>query len=293
MQILVLRGGALGDFLVTLPALHLLRTHWPSARIELAGNARAAELAILSGLLDAAHSQHEGRWSALFSEAPLPRPFSAWLDRFDLVVSYWPDVDGALRQHFAHRGKTYIGSHARPMSRPAARHFCDSLSVLGLKAVDFHTRLSLPDTVKEQADQRLGGFKDFLAVHPGSGARVKNWPPECWVELCQKLYQPILIVTGEAERVAISWPEDLFFQQAHEWPLPILAAALQRCSRYLGNDTGVSHLAAAVGARSLLLFGPTDPEIWAPPGDHVTTLRRGPSMSDIPVDDVILAMANS
>lgn len=293
MHILVLRGGALGDFLVTLPALQLLRTQWPTARIELAGNARAAELAILSGLLDAAHSQHEARWSALFSEAPLPRPFSEWLDGFDLIVSFWPDVDGALRRHFAHRGKSFVGTHARPATRPAARHFCEALSVLGLKTEDFQGTLTLSEAVRDQADQRLGGFKDFLAVHPGSGAQVKNWPPECWVELCGKLHQPILIVTGEAERVAITWPEDLFFQQAHEWPLPLLAGALQRCSRYLGNDTGVSHLAAAVGARSLLLFGPTDPEIWAPPGKHVATLRRGASMADISVGDVIVALANS
>lgn len=293
MRILVLRGGALGDFLVTVPALQLLRAHWPAARIELAGNARAADLAILSGQLDAAHSQHEARWSALFSEASLPRAFSDWLDGFDLVVSYWPDIDGALRRHFAHRGKTFIGSHARSITRPAARHFCEALEPLGLKTEDFRPRLILPAAVNEEADRRLGGFHEFVAVHPGSGAAVKNWPPERWAELCEKLHQPILAITGEVERAAIIWPEDLFLQSAHEWPLPTLAGALQRCSRYLGHDTGVSHLAAAVGARCLLFFGPTDPEIWSPPGENVTVLKRGVSMSDITVDDAIIALANS
>jgi len=293
MRILVLRGGALGDFLVTVPALQCLRTHWPGARIELAGNARAAELAILSGLLDVAHSQHEARWSGLFSDAPLARPFSEWLDRFDLVLSFWPDIDGALRRHFAHRGKSFVGSHARPTTTPAARHFCEALEPLGVKPKEFQARLSLPASVAEEADQRLGGFHNFLAIHPGSGMRLKNWPVENWVELCERLHQPILAVTGEAEHVTITWPEDLFLQHAREWPLPILAAALQRCSRYLGHDTGVSHLAAAVGARCLLLFGPTDPAIWAPIGENVAVLKRGTSMTDIAVDDVVIALANS
>lgn len=293
MRILILRGGALGDFLVTLPALHMLRRHWPHARIELVGNARAAELAVICGQLDAVYSQHEARWSCLFNSAPLPRELSAWFDRFDLIASFWPDLDGALRRHFIHREKTFIGSHARPATRPAARHFCDAFAGLGVKPDNFEAKLTLPMSVREEAERRLGGFQDFIAVHPGSGAAEKNWPTERWVELCGRLHQPILAVTGEAERAPIVWPEDSFIQHAHQWPLPVLAGALMRSSRYLGNDTGISHLAAAVGARCVLLFGPTDPEIWAPPGENVHGLKRGASMNAISVDDVVIALANT
>src|SRR5438876_493512 len=90
-SILVLRGGALGDFIVTLPALLLLRKRWPKARIELAGNATAAQLARSRGWLDAAHSQHEARWSGLFGDSPLDVVFADWLAGFDLIVNYWPD----------------------------------------------------------------------------------------------------------------------------------------------------------------------------------------------------------
>jgi len=78
-RLLVLRGGALGDFIVTLPALRLLRERWPAAQIELAGNAVASELGIVSGLLQRVHSQHEQRWAALYDEGPLPAEFAAWL----------------------------------------------------------------------------------------------------------------------------------------------------------------------------------------------------------------------
>jgi ADP-heptose:LPS heptosyltransferase len=72
IRILILRGGDLGDFIVTLPALAALRAAFPTAQIELAGNATAAALAINRSLLDTAHSQHDSRWSALYDSTPLP-----------------------------------------------------------------------------------------------------------------------------------------------------------------------------------------------------------------------------
>lgn len=291
MRILILRGGALGDFLVTIPALQLLRSHWPAARIEVAGNARAAELAVLIGLIDGVHSQHEARWSALFGAEPLGREFSMWLDSFDLVISYWPDVDGALREKFSHRKKSFLASSARATTRPAAKHFCDALAAIGLSTVDFRVRISLPEPTIATATNRLGGFKDFIAIHPGSGSAVKNWPIDRWTTVCSKLRKPLLVVTGEAERTPISWPEDIFVQHAHQWPLPLLAGALTRATLYLGHDSGVSHLAASVGGKCLLLFGPTDPEIWAPPGENVTVVKRGPGLGDIAVEDVMSKLA--
>src|SRR5262245_34806466 len=99
-KVLVLRGGALGDFIVTLPALTWLRERWPLARIELTGNATAAVLAKHRGLLDAVHSQSEARWAKLFVADALPADFAGWLVEFDLVVSYWPDPDETLRRRF-------------------------------------------------------------------------------------------------------------------------------------------------------------------------------------------------
>src|ERR1044071_6481045 len=116
-NILVLRGGALGDFIVTLPALALLRQRWPDARIELVGNATAAQLARERELIDVVHSQHEARWSCLFGDASarLPSEFAAWLATFDLVLNYWPDPDGELRRRFPSRsGQVFLGAPAMP-----------------------------------------------------------------------------------------------------------------------------------------------------------------------------------
>jgi len=274
-HILVLRGGALGDFIVTLPALALLRARWPDARIELAGNATAAELGKLAGCLDAAHSQHEARWSALVSSDPLPAPFAAWLATFDLVLNFWPDDDGAIARHFPLRsGQSYLSSSALPSLAPAARHYCEPLRSLGLRPADLRSRLPLPRAPS-----------DLIAVHPGSGSPKKNWPLDRWRRLCERLNQRLLFVGGEADATAVEALAP-FGEVCLERPLTEVAARLASCRGFIGHNSGISHLAAAVDTPCLLLFGPTDPAMWAPPGDHVQVLRGGARLDDLPVDVV-------
>ena len=300
MRILVLRGGALGDFLVTLPALQLLRHKWPDARIELVGHPAAGELGVLGGLLDAVHSQHEARWGALHGDSPLAPDFAAWLGGFDLVVNYWPDPDGSLARHFPLRpNQHFVSGSPAPAIAPAARHFCEPLRALGLWTDDYRSRPRLPSA----ADLGLGTWDSgpATAIHPGSGSPRKNWPAERWIEVIKRLDQPMLLILGEAEREQWSaltstrlspgiseqrlWDKSLHL--AIELPLSELAAALSRCRLFLGHDSGVSHLAAAVGVPCLLLFGPTDPAMWAPPGGHVRVIRRGESLDAIDVDEVL------
>jgi heptosyltransferase-2 len=311
MRILVLRGGALGDFIVTLPALDLLRARWPEARIELVGHAAAGELGVLGGQLDAVHSQHAARWSAPFRDGPLPSDLAAWLAEFDLVLNYWPDPDGTLARRFPLRpGQEYLSAPPQPTLAPAARHFCEPLRALGLSTTDFRSRLQLP--VTNDLGPSTLDLRPMVALHPGSGSPRKNWPPERWLELIQQLEPPILLVLGEAEhewlatcrslfagdqpasRTAIGSPASRLLHPrvhlAHNLPLPELAAALSRCRLFLGHDSGVSHLAAAVGTPCVLLFGPTDPAMWAPPGDHVRVLRRGATLDSISVEEVLASM---
>lgn len=289
-KILVLRGGALGDFIVTLPALARLRAWWPGARIELAGNPRAAELARNRGLLDAVHSQHEARWSALFGEAPPPPPLAAWLAEFDLVLNYWPDPDGALARKFPlHAGQTFLAAAALPTQAPAAAHYCAPLRQLGIEPAAFHHPLSPLDA------QPSTNASAAIAIHPGSGSVRKNWPAKRWLELIRTLPGPILLILGEAERER--WDPVIaagvagHVRLAVDLPLEALITQLGGCRLFLGHDSGISHLAAACGVPAVLLFGPTDPAMWAPPVPTVRVLRRGPSLETISVADVAREIA--
>jgi heptosyltransferase-2 len=307
-KILVLRGGALGDFIVTLPALTLLRERWPRARLELVGNATAAQLARNRGLLDAVHSQHEARWSALFGDAPLPPELARWLGEFDLVVSYWPDPDGELRRRFPlHAEQTFLAAAAMPTHAPAAAHYCEPLKALGLETREYFVRLEAERVILNPPHQELPEraercVKDNtscpIAIHPGSGSPRKNWPVEKWRELIARLPAPVHVILGAAEIVTCGpaffpgtsgikpdrHPSSAFLVNR---PLEELVAHFSRCRLFLGHDSGISHLAAACGVPCVLLFGPTEPAVWAPPAPNVRILRSAPGeLAALPVADV-------
>ncbi len=122
----------------------------------------------------------------------------------------------------------------------------------------------------------------MLALHPGSGSERKNWPIENWIELAKTLlnakvlFRTIIFVSGEADEKEMTRLRTLFKDEAqvrfaHGLPLPQLAALLEQ-STFIGHDSGISHLAAAAGARCFLLFGPTDPKVWAPQNTNATVL---------------------
>lgn len=287
-KLLVLRGGALGDFIITLPALALLRARWPHARIELAGNSSAAQLAVNRGLIDAAFSQHEARWATLYGRAPLPKEFAAWLDEFDLVISFWPDPDGELRRRFpSHDRQRFLEGAALPERDPAAAHYCEPLRVLGIEPRDFLYRLNPISTTHGG-----GEYSQRILVHPGSGSPRKNWAVANWRALRSQLEHPSSLILGEAEQE--SWPEgftpneQLRPEPPHlvNAPLEKLVEALSRCRLFLGHDSGISHLAAASGAKCVLLFGPTEPACWAPPAPHVQVLRNRSDLALLSIEAV-------
>jgi heptosyltransferase-3 len=218
----------------------------------------------------------------LYGSGPLPLSLAAWLAEFDLVLNYWPDPDGELRRRFPLRKEQmFLSADAMPVRAPAAAHYSEPLRALGVVPPENWTRLAPPSPNAAT-----------IAVHPGSGSPRKNWPAERWREVIARLPAPVLLIRGEAE--AERWnalgpnlssgaanPEI-----AANLPLEALIAKLAQCRLFLGHDSGISHLAAACGVPSLLLFGPTDPAVWAPPAPHVRVIRRGTDLASIAITDV-------
>jgi heptosyltransferase-3 len=133
----------------------------------------------------------------------------------------------------------------------------------------------------------------FLAIHPGSGSPRKNWPPDRFAALAERLAdgEAFLLVEGPADADAAA-PVSRLPSAVHARDLPprVLGAVLARAGLYVGNDSGVSHLAAAWGAPVLALFGPTDPAQWAPVGPRVHVLRaKDGKMDGLDLEDVVQA----
>ena len=271
----MLRGGAIGDFVVTLPVLELLRLTWPSARLELCAYPRVARLASASGLADASRSLDETWVARLFSGSlSAGDPVAAWLRSFELAMCFLHDPDGAVADNLRRivRGSVVAISPIVTCGH-AADHFLAPLAALVPATLPAVPRLRLPDVTltrgRERAS-RLGGR--VVTLHPGSGSPRKNWPTARFVEVARRIRreggaEPVFVL-GEADDAAreVLRREGPDFKAVEEPDLVEVAALLAAARCHVGNDSGLGHLAAAVGTPVVALFGPSDPAVWAPRG---------------------------
>jgi heptosyltransferase III len=282
-RILVIRGGAIGDFILTLPAIKLLRDRFPQAHIEILGYTHITIVAEKRFYADAIRSIEYGPLATFFArDAALPAELTEYFGSVDLIVSYLFDPDGIFHNNLKRCGsKMFIaGSPKLSGHEHAALQLARPLEQIGLHLKNPAARIYPTKVDREFAQDVLGNSrKPIIALHPGSGSERKNWPIEQWKKLGEHLFstdRTVLVVAGEAdgERLRLletAW-KDKPVRFAKNLALPHLAALFET-SVFIGHDSGVSHIAAAVGARSILLFGPTDPAVWAPANENVTVLR--------------------
>jgi heptosyltransferase III len=300
-RILVIRGGAIGDFVLTLPAIKLLRDRFPNARLEILGYPHIVALAEKRYYADAIRSIEYGPLASFFAKhGELSSELSDYFGSFDLIVSYLFDPDAIFETNLKRCGiKSFIAGPSKLGDHEhAARQLARPLEKLGLHLEDPAARIYPTETDREFARDFLGDvINPIIALHPGSGSETKNWPIEKWQELGEYLFatnRKVVVVSGEAdeERVGLleaTWKKKPI-QFARNLPLPRLAALFESAI-FIGHDTGVSHIAAAVGARCILLFGPTDPAIWSPANENVIVIRAPEkNLRLLAVDSVIAAM---
>jgi heptosyltransferase III len=281
-RILVIRGGAIGDFILTLPAIKLLRDRFPGAHIEILGHKHIVALAEKRFYADAIRSIEEGALAGFFAQdAALPAELTSYFSSFDLIVSYLFDPDGIFQGNLARcRIKKFVAGPPKLSGyEHAAVQLARPLEQIGLHLQDSAARIYPTEEDREFARNFLGDTSEpVIALHPGSGSETKNWPIESWKELGEHLFstRSVLVIGGEADEARVRLLEAAWknkpVQFSKHLALPHLAALFET-SLFLGHDSGISHIAAAAGARSILLFGPTNPDVWAPANPNVTVLR--------------------
>jgi heptosyltransferase-2 len=282
-RILVIRGGAIGDFVLTLPAIKLLRGRFPAAHIELLANEHIAVLAENRFYADSIRSIESGSLARFFApDTTLPSDWAGYFASFDLTISYLFDPEGIFEGNLKRAGaKSFIAGPSKlDASEHAALQLARPLATLGLYLSDPAAQLFPSDADRMFAASFWGNRKsNTIALHPGSGSETKNWPIENWKRLGDFLLSAgrnLLVISGEADEERARSLESAWsgksVQFAKNLPLPQLAGLLEG-SFFIGHDSGISHIAAAVSARCLLLFGRTDPAIWAPANENVTVLR--------------------
>ena len=280
---LILRPGAIGDGIVSLPVVQRIKEAQLDASIELVAGGAAASLLRGRCVADVVSDFDDLRWAGLFAQ-PLPPDLYRHLARLTAIIFYLgqPPEEMAARIQGQTGARTIVWPSQPPdeTPHPISMHLQAPLAPLGIQP-----RAQAPALTLTPADQAFAGayWDDHglsktggpvIALHPGSGSPRKNWPARRFAELAQRLTHEhdarVLVVAGPADEDPL---RDLLSRWtasppvvARDRSLAEIAALLARCRLVIGNDSGISHLAAALGAPTITLFGPTDPRVWAPQG---------------------------
>ena len=282
MKILVLRGGALGDFLLTLPAVAGLREKWPEAEIEMVVGKRFGELVVGKGAIQAVRLIDQPGLASFYARGgKLDAEWSDYFTEFDLTISYLFDPDEIFFTNWKRAGGTgeFISHDPRNPQEAAWKHFAQPVQKLGASVGDARRLLG----EKLRGGPKIVRAKPSWVIHAGSGGSTKNWPIPSWVKemevLAQKHDFAVTWLAGEAEMGLASELPKTWKSGDHSCvqnlTLPEVFHQLQSSDLYLGQDSGISHLAGWSGAKCGILFGPTDPAVWSPRGDQVKCWSGG------------------
>ncbi|MGD1093362.1 MAG: glycosyltransferase family 9 protein [Bryobacteraceae bacterium] len=233
MRRLLIRPGAIGDCILSLPALEAAREHYtevwaPRPVLPLMRFADRTRAIVDTGL----------ELVGVLDDAFVPE-----LESFDSIYSWYGTNFPEFRQAVRHLPFTFFP--ALPISPEGV------------------PRISVPEAARG----------DFAVIHPFSGSPRKNWPLERYRELAGRL----------SETMPVRWcagPEENLEGAVRIGDLYALGCWLSTARVYIGNDSGISHLAAAVGVPVVAIFMTTDPGIWAPRGTQVAVLEN-PSVEDV------------
>jgi ADP-heptose:LPS heptosyltransferase len=293
-EILMVHQGGVGDFILCLPAFGSIRQYYPKARIELIGYPRTLQLVESRYYVDQGKSIDQVGFGSFYLEnGNLGSTIFRFFTGFDRAFLFLQDRGRIFSDNVRRTGIKEIFS-IPPFPEKGRRvhvidHMLSSLSSMGIPQGGRVPRIFLLEEDRRFAEEWLrhtgaheGAEKGLVALHPGSGSRNKLWPVENFLDLAVRITGDLrvnmILFIGPAEReylgdglermrsVSPIWAEDL--------PLIHVASLLDRCRCYIGNDSGITHLAAAVGIPTIALFGPTDPKIWGPRGERVTILRK-------------------
>lgn len=297
-KFLVIRGGAIGDFVLTLPVFAAIKQMFPESHVEVLGYPNVTQLAVDGGAADAARSIEARVLASYFIGKGEPDPsLKDYFSSFDIVISYLYDPDFFFRSNVMGCGEIqFIQGPHRP-DEDESLHATDALlkplEQLAIFGADSVPRLQLPTDAGELMKQPQ------LAVHPGSGSEQKNWPIERWTELLRRLDEtligPILIIGGEADSVRMKHLRSVLdssrFTFLEHRPLTEVARHLKECRAFVGHDSGIGHLAAAVGVPGISLWGETNETVWRPKSESFEIVKSPAGLSALTVDEVLSSVS--
>lgn len=289
--VLIIHPGALGDVLLSRPALCAVRHQFPDHEIAfLAGRSVGAllcETGEVDRVLPLESSYLSGLWAGPDS---LCSEFRAWLSNCDIAVGWLSDSEGTLSATLRSLGVQYVCLHSTAATDLRAEHqaerYLEAIRLSGTSqpigspliptpAIRERSRIVLQTLIPENRHP-------VVVIHPGSGSPSKCLDARLLVPVIEWLFQADmapLLLEGPSDREAL---ERVFATIKIDVPvvrgldLSTMAGILSHAELYVGHDSGVTHLAAALSVPTIACFGPTDSRRWAPLGRAVSIVAGAP-----------------
>lgn len=287
-NILVLHSGALGDCVLSLHLIAAIKRAWDNPRVTVAARSSIVRWAQHHGLIDEARSIEEIGMHGLYDRhADISPRTIEFLRSFDGMVSFLGGCWEIVSERLAEASKCkVIAIDPRPTPGPATHvvgHWVEQLHGYGLSVevptgdeLEFRDRSAL----REQLRLRLRASKERIVLcHPGSGGLEKC----CSLDVLERIVAEL-----KARSRSVAWvigPDEMErfgteYRQRLEQVAPVLyeesvdlaADVAAGADDFIGNDAGMTHVAAMCGVKTIALFGPTDPTIWHPLGPDCTVL---------------------
>ena len=268
MKSLIIRSGGLGDSLLTMPAALSIKEHHPGSSLHVLGNPMMLSVSGLFSFFDGFHSSDLACFSNLYSDADISEELTCFFSQFDPVYFYTTANVYLIENKLRKAGIKKIN-----IFNPTAPDNLDYHYSLFLKKILYDV-ISLNSNEVNIPPINLLSVKNIntgkILIHPGSGGTTKNWPLERFIAIAENFKERVLFVIGPAEEEK-GIGQSIFkigFATIAPENLKELCGVISGASVYLGNDSGVSHLAGFLNIPSVILFGPTNPVIWKPVGKN-------------------------
>ncbi len=293
-RILIVRGGAIGDFILTLPVFQALKASFSQATLACLSPVGRGEIVQMTGMVDEIRNLDDRCWASFFAEnGQHDEAVCEWLSSFNCIVSFLHDPKGIWETNVVRvSGALFLKGCHRPVDdvgEPASVALLRALEPLGIFNVDPAPRICL-------SVPRLNS--ETIALHPGSGSESKNWPVQNWCELISLFLEQgnmkLMIVGGETEIQKVRHLRNRFNESRLRVllnePLTYVAHKLAACCAFVGHDSGITHLAAALGIPCVVLWAKTNAKVWQPIGERVKILKGSGGVTMIKPHTVIEAV---
>ncbi|MEC4668386.1 MAG: glycosyltransferase family 9 protein [Nitrospirota bacterium] len=289
--LLILHPGAIGDVILALPAIRALRRQFHGHALGLVAGEEIGRVLRTCAEVDSTFALEADALAGLMAGSRwVSRAVREWLARCELAIGWLRDSDGRLQSVLQELGASRVIVESPLTSKCGPIHQEDRVleTLASVVASDIPREpLRVPNSLLEDAKARLAaeGIPDpglLVALHPGSGSRHKCADPALFARIIDWVRArdavPILL-EGPADEEAVRSVTAFCERRPlvlHRATLLDTAAALAHARLFIGHDSGLTHLAAALHVPTVALFGPTKIQRWAPRGSHVIVLTGTP-----------------